>query len=330
MASVSIDARLPIGGEMHQAPDPLFRYVTDSGRSSLRLALRALAGRRLALPNFLCSTIVDVVRASRIEHGFYGVNADLSIDYASLGSDFDALYVIDYFGKPVEVDLARIPPRTVIVQDAVFEPAPGDVAHPQNWIWFNSFRKISPLADGSALASTRELDARDIRPGPAPYAEVKRRARTAKARFLDEGAGSEDGYLELFQEGERLLDAQTEMYSISPHSSSALLRFQETLADETKVRQHNYDLLRGELGELAIELGHGFKTLYVMNVPRRDALRQHLARHRVYLPVHWPDPYGLNNPLSDRILSIPVDSRYGERELMYVASHVREFLGSGA
>jgi len=328
MASVYVDARLPIGGEMHQAPDPLFRYVTDSGRSSLRLALRALGGKRLALPNFLCSTIVDVVRFCGAEHRFYRVNEDLSIDYESLEPGFDALYVIDYFGKPAEVDPERIPAGTVIVQDAVFQPAPCAGAHPENWIWFNSFRKISPLSDGSAIVSTMELDARDIKREAAPYAEVKQRARSVKGLFLDTGAGTEDHYLELFQEGERLLDAQTAVYSISPHSSSALFGFQQTLPEETSVRQRNYDFLHSHLGEFAIKLGRGFKTLYVMNVPRRDALRQHLADHRVYLPVHWPDPHGLKNPLTDRILSIPVDSRYGERELMYVVSRMWEFLGS--
>jgi hypothetical protein len=330
MSPVPVDARLPIGGEMHQAHDPLYRCVTDSGRSSLRLALRALRGKRLALPNLLCSTIVDVVRSCGIEHGFYRVNEDLSIDYESLGPDFDVLYVIDYFGKPADVDPGRIPRGTIIIQDGVFQPAPVAGAHPENWIWFNSFRKISPLSDGSALVSTLALDAADIRPGPAPFAGVKRRAKSAKGRYLDEGVGSEDGYLELFQEGERLLDAQTEVHAISPHSLSALLRFQQTLADETKVRQRNYDLLASHLGEFAVELDRGFKTLYVMSVDRRDALRQHLARHRVYLPVHWPDPYGLKNPLSERILSIPVDSRYGEPELMYVVSRMREFLGSAA
>jgi hypothetical protein len=81
MPAAFVDARLPIGGEMHQASDPLYRYLTDSGRSSLRLALRALVGKRLALPNFLCSVIVDVVHSCGTAHSFYRVNEDLSVDY---------------------------------------------------------------------------------------------------------------------------------------------------------------------------------------------------------------------------------------------------------
>ena len=66
------------------------------------------------------------------------------------------LYVIDYFG-------ARQRYRELVngdqwvVEDAVFLPVVEPPADPANWIGFNSYRKISPLADGSLVRSTAPL-----------------------------------------------------------------------------------------------------------------------------------------------------------------------------
>lgn len=315
----------PIGGEMHHPADPLFRYATDSGRSSLRLALRAVRGRRFALPDFLCGVIVDTFRACGAAHGFYRVNEDLTIDYESLGRDFDVLYVIDHFGKPAAVDRARVPPGTVILRDGVFLPTPPASADHGDWIWFNSLRKISPLPDGSLVASTIALDAEAIRPGPAPFVAAKRRAKAMKDAWLRAGAGSEDAYLAVFREGEALIDQQAEVFAISPHSLAMLVDFQANLAGEASVRQANYDLLHRRLGAFALDLGPGFKTLFVIAVDDRDALRRFLFDRRIFLPVHWPDTHGLGNRLYDRIISVPVDSRYGEGEMTRVASCILEF-----
>jgi hypothetical protein len=314
----------PIGGEMHAAADPLYRYVTDSGRSSLRLALDRLRDRRFALPDFLCSVIIDVFRSAGVAFSTYRVRPDLSIDYEALG-DFDALYTIDYFGKDAAPDRGRLPPGCVILRDSVFQP--GNVVPPLagDWIWFNSFRKISPLADGSLVVSTLELDAARMRSGVAPFVEAKRRAKAAKAAFLRDNTGSEEAYLALFREGEALIDAQADSYQISPASLAALLDFNAGLAREEAVRQANYEFLEERLGALAIPLGAGFKTLFAMSVDHRDALRRHLAERRIFLPVHWPDPYRLGNPLSERILSIPVDSRYGPAELGRVVAAIEDF-----
>jgi hypothetical protein len=311
---------------MHFGHDSLFRYWTDSGRSSLRLALERLSGRRFAVPDFLCGVVIDALRAHGIAFSLYHVNGDLSIDHASLGRDFDVLYTIDYFGKPTSLDRTCIPCDVLLLRDAVFTPANRHPVGQGDWVWFNSFRKISPLCDGSLIVSTLELDASRISAGVAPFVAAKHRAKVAKDAYLREGRGTEAAYVKLFEEGERLLDEQADIHSISPQSMARLLDFHEKLDCEAAARQRNYDLLRHRLADWAIDLGDGFKTFFVMRVNHRDALRQHLQERRIYLPAHWRDRHGFGNPLADQILSIPVDSRYRPAELEVIASHIRAFL----
>ncbi len=282
------------------------------------------------MPDYLCGVIVDTFKACGVTYQFYRVNRDLTIDYASLGRDVDVLYVIDYFGKNAVVDRDRLPRETVILRDAVFQPPVPPSPESGDWVWFTSLRKFSPLADGSTVVSTLELDPTGIRPGPAPFVSRKLRAKALKDAYLRNRTGSEDDYLALFREGETLLDEQTQVYSMSPESLAMLIDFAAGLAAERKRREANYDNLHRRLGRYAIDLGDAFKTLFVMDVDDRDGLRRHLAEHRIFLPAHWPNTYGLSNPLYDRVLSVPVDSRYVATDLDRVASRIEQyFAGTG-
>jgi hypothetical protein len=320
------DVAAPIGGEMHYPADPYFRYVTDSGRSSLRLIVDRWRAKRFALPDFLCGVIVDTFKACGVDFAFYRVRDDFTIDYDSIEPGFDALYVIDFFGKPGNVDRGRLARDVVVVYDCVFQPSM--VAPPAggDWVWFNSFRKISPLPDGSLVVSTIALDAQSILPGPAPFVATKRRAKAVKDAFLRSSKGSEEDYLALYRHGENQIDAQAVIHAISPDSLAMLFDFQAALPAERTVRQANYDFLRHRLGRFAIDLGPGFKTLFVMSVDDRDALRAYLAERRIYLPTHWPNPLALSNSLYDRVLSVPVDSRYGPTALARVATEIELFM----
>lgn len=315
----------PFGGEMYYPDDRLYRYWTDSGRSSLRLAVDRLRDRRFAIPDYLCSVVVDVLQESGVAFTPYRVKADLSIDYATLDRDAEVLYTIDYFGKPAGVERALVSPTVIVLADAVFTPPSQRDEAEGEWIWFNSYRKFSPLCDGSLIVSTLELDSGKISPEPAPFVERKHRAKIAKAARRE----SESEYLQLFEEGERLLDEQMAVHSISRRSQTMLLDFHEGLSCEMTARQRNYDFLRDRLGRWAIDLGNRFKTFFVMRVDGRDALREHLRAKGIYLPAHWHDRHGLGNPLSKQVISIPVDSRYGARELDRVASRILTFLGEG-
>ena len=66
---------------------------------------------------------------------------------------------------------------------------------------------------------------------------------------------------------------------------------------------------------------------------RARAVRDVLIAERVYVPVLWPDvgevPGGIARELSEGILPLPVDQRYGEAEMSYVADLVAKLLKGG-
>jgi hypothetical protein len=194
-----------------------------------------------------------------------------------------------------------------------------------NWIGFNSYRKISPLADGSLVRSTAPLSVGLVAQSEAPFAALKYRAKRMKAEYLRDGRHSEDEYLALFAEAERMADRQRGVSFISGASLFNLLAFHRRLAEEYHVRTRNFEALRSRLGGLELPLKPEYPCLYVLDAQRREALRESLREQRIFLPVHWPNPGGRDNPLYDRIISIPVDSRYAEAEMQRVAEAIERF-----
>ncbi len=317
----------PIGGEIHCWPDAgCFSYLTDSGRSSLRLILQSgFADRRFLLPDFLCGVIPKVFDELGVRYAYYRVKPDLTIDAGSVASQaYDVLYVINYFGSRQDYRGMAQDGRW-IVEDSVFLPVVDPPPAAKNWIGFNSLRKISHLADGSLVKSTIPLSRNLVSAEPAPFAALKYAAKRMKAEHLETGAHSESDYLARFDEGERCVDAQTRIHAVSEASLGFLLEFYRTLSDEYRVRARNYDAAERCLGRFGVRLAPAYPCLYVLNVPRRSELREYLRTQRIYLPVHWPNATGVRNDLYDTIISVPVDSRYDEQDMARIGAGIEAF-----
>jgi hypothetical protein len=319
----------PIGGEIAlEQGQGLHTGVTDSGRSSLRLILQSgFRDKRFLLPDFLCGVIPRVFDEVGVRYGYYRVRPNLTIDAKSVkGRDFDVLYVIDYFGARSRYR-ALVRDDQWVLEDAVFLPVLEAPAQASNWVGFNSYRKISPLADGSLVRSTVKLAATVGAGAEAPFAAMKYEAKRMKFECLLGNGGTEQQYLALFEQAEQTVDRQKEIYPISGRSLFALLEFQRGLAAEYRIRARNFRYLDAQLRDLRAPVRPAYPCLYVLAVDRRDELRSHLREQRIFLPAHWPRPDGPDNPLYDRIISVPVDSRYGEEDLQRVARAVTAFYG---
>ena len=288
-----------IGGEIPLQQDGLYSYITDSGRSSLRLILNTLKDKKFALPDFLCPVIIDVFYEMAVEYEFYHVEKNFDF----ILPDLDVLYVIDYFGRQHWFH----PKAPFIISDMVFSPQVIKLHKPENWIGFNSLRKISPLTDGSIVKSTFHLhkDLIDI---------------NWSALFTGYKSNNK------FEEGEEILTKQKKIYRISNHSLFALFDFYYNLENERRDRQNNFNTLKTFLNIEQLEIQPEFPSFFPILIDKRDELREWLRTQNIFLPVHWPKhPKAPDNPLYDRIISIPVDSRYTIVDMERVAGLINGF-----
>jgi hypothetical protein len=313
----------PFGGELAADRFGHTAYLTDSGRSSLRLILQSgFRDKTFLLPDFLCGIIPQVLTELGVRFGFYHVGENFEIEARSVAAqNFDVLYVIDFFGRPCDYqDLAD--GNQWVVEDCVFLPAVAQRGAYPNWIGFNSLRKASALADGSVTVSRTPLDRSLIGSAEAPFVGAKYAAKRLKYRFLSAGEGSEDGYIALFGQAEQMIDAQQEIYSMSAESTARYLEMLVGMDTEMSRRRENMEILRHRLGHLEVRPDVLHPSHFVIAVAERDALRKQLREQHVFLPSHWPHTHGPRNALYDDVIAISVDARYGAGEIARVADAV--------
>lgn len=315
-----------IGGEIELRKEPYNIYYTDSGRSSLRLILKNLKGKVIALPNYLCSVIVDVFNDEQIEFKYYEIKNDLSIDISSIPQNIDVLYVINYFGLKHDYlkDNSFVDSK-IIIEDNVFSPYLENSGSFEKWISYNSYRKFSFCAEGSLFKTNMNLNTRYIKQESAPFVENKYVAKDKKYCFINKGLYSEEEYLNDFEGSESLLDSQIDIFRPSDLGISNIVKFHQSIDWESKIRDRNYSILKDKINPV---LGHnlGFKSFFVFKCNKRDELRKELFKNNIFLPIHWPNIGGLNNRLYGELLSIPVDSRYSEEDMVRVASIICNYL----
>jgi hypothetical protein len=318
---------LPFGGELASGRFPHFAYLTDSGRSSLRLILGSgFAGKTFLLPDFLCGIIPEVLAELGARFSFYHIGESFEIDEISVRSQsFDVLYVIDYFGYRSEFGHLAGKDQWVI-EDCVFLPEVSQQCACPNWIGYNSLRKTTALADGSVVLSTVPLDRSLIADAEAPFAGVKYAAKLNKHEFLAGGIGEEQDYLDLFNQAEKMIDTQQRVHSMSAESLARYFALLANLEKEMSRRRENMDILRERLAQFDAGVVSDQPSHFVMALERRNALRKRLRAQRIFLPSHWPHTHGPHNPLYDRVLAISVNARYSAAEISRVADLVRNSL----
>lgn len=316
------------GGEYALKPGAEYCYLTDSGRSSLRLILRSgFKDKKFLVPNFICPTIIEVLNQENVSYDFYNVGADLTISLSGIqNKDFDVLYVIHYFGNKHE-NLEQINlDNKFFIADHVFSPHFEKPKNINNWIGFNSLRKISNIADGSLLCSTVSLNDQLITKAEAPFARLKYAAKNAKFEMLQSQNFSQDqAVFKLSQEAEDALNRQTDIYQISSGSLALIYGFFKNINEEKKIRAENYAELEKILTQKCTEPDTDFCSFFNLKVYKRDELRKWLFDRQIYLPVFWPGAAGLTHELFLSIISIPVDSRYNINDMRSVAESILEF-----
>jgi hypothetical protein len=312
------------------APHVLFA----SGSGALTTLLRQVRPVRLHVPTYFCMGVVASL-AAHADLGWYrelpdGTGPHLDTLDARPG---DAVLVNNLFGRgyrePWDTWSADHPQVTVI-EDHTHDPL-SDWARASTAAYcVASLRKTLPVPDGALLWSPRS----EPLPAPAgsgddPAASLKLTAMVLKAAWLSGRDVDKPAFRALQQAGELGLrdcaaPASAFTRAVLPRLDVWRLR---------SVRAENARALVKSLEPGWHPLDHGPPDAVPFNVQlvcgseaARDALLAHLARERIFAPVHWRQPatelWSGDADAADyasRILTVPVDHRYSTADVQRVA-----------
>jgi len=312
-----------IGGELELERISEDIYFTDSGRSSLRLFLRSEENHKMKylLPNFFCEVIENVFIEESINYSFYNINEDLTVDIDLINnSDYDVLYIINYFGKYIDLSEINLEDK-VLIEDNVFLYNFENHWNAEKWYAFNSFRKIGSFADGSLVKTNMKINSKFILNEEAKFVPLKYKAKEIKYSYIHEKTFSESDYLNKFQLGESILDEQKSIYSISKKSIYLL-----TIQDNNQIlRVKRFNLLLESFKEYAIMKTSDCYSFFVMKLKNRDGFRKKLMKENIFLSVHWPVSTQ-ENDLYESIISIPLFETYDDETFNRLMKTIKETL----
>ncbi len=304
--------RLPM---LHEAAIAL-----NCGRNALAYLIEAQGIRSIALPYYICDSVIDTCRKYGIDLSFY----DLSADWLPLlptGICHDAwLYLVNYFGQLTTGAIEEIRtsfPKLIVDNTQAYFAGPTPGTHT-----IYSCRKFFGVADGALLYTDKRIS-RNI-PADESYQRMLF-LLGRKERNASEFYGQYVHNNELF--------ASEPIKSMSRLTSNLLHGIDYDFVCSS--RSENFLCLHERLAaanRLPLSAPAG-AFAYPLYCRAAASVRQQLIDRKIYVPQLWPEVVSLApagsraRDYAEHILPLPVDQRYTKSDMLYVADMVEAFLG---
>jgi hypothetical protein len=291
----------------------------NSGRHALEYILRSLTtAKKIYIPYFTCEVVLQPIERLKIEYEFYHVNDLLEIAEDIRLHEEEYLIYTNYFGiKDAYVEkLVNIYGRQLIIDNAQALFAKSYIDCSQLY----SPRKYVGCPDGGIAVSVEKLFEHSFPKGSSAY---------KCASLLERADGDVSKGYTSFRNASATISSEglTQMSEITKGILSNI-----DYGKIVKKRCANFNYLHSKLAatnKLSPIISD--KLLFVIECPMvypywtGDVdLRQRLIEHKVFVAKYWPNvlewckPTDLEYQLTEQIIPLPIDQRYGQEEMDYI------------
>ncbi|MGA2121586.1 MAG: hypothetical protein ABSG49_06015 [Methanoregula sp.] len=319
-------------------------FVND-GRTAIKAVLENLEEkyrREVHVPSYLCYAVLQPFEELLLPITLYPHEHPLKpVIPGTLRKAI--ILIIDYFGaEPVsnEQIAEYLDQDNIVIVDnthSLFSPDRFRIQH-ENFFLIASLRKMFPIPDGGIVYHHRSQFAiryvPDGSPHPMPEAMIlKRMYLDCKKKRPDPGLQHiKDHFLQIYRrhdDGKAGLEIRIRdipfiaKEMLKQIDISRLIRRREANLDFCYRHMTRRDLFLFPRNEIHSPF---MLPLIFKDEAQRDAVRQALIEKEIYPPVHWdiarviPEKFEYEHDLSRKILSIPVDQRYDEKNMSTVVT----------
>jgi hypothetical protein len=292
----------------------------NTGRNCLEYILRASNYKKIHIPYFICDVVLEPIKKLNIECEFYKIDKDFNpvFDYRKLGEE-DAFLYVNYFGlkQKTVIQLSHNIKNLIIDNAQAFftEPLEGGDT-------FYSPRKFVGIADGGYLYTNKILNIdldKDV--------SYERMSHLLKRIDL----GPQDAYLS-FKENSRKLTGRgiLKMSNLTQKILKSIdYREIKKIREENFIQLHKY---LGEQNDLDISLDDLNGPMVYPFMIKDKILRQHLITNKIFVATYWPNVLewcregDLEYKMTKYILPLPIDQRYGFKEMGKIIKIIKELL----
>lgn len=295
----------------------------QSARSALKIILQSHDIKSLYTPYFTCPTLLDTIKDAGCGIRFYSINEDFSPIISA--SEKEWILYTDYFG----INGDNVKNMLRAYKNIIIDNAQSFFATPSR-ICFYSPRKFIGVSDGGLLYDDR------FPQNLAKDSSLERLAFLLKRLEF----GAEAGYKD-FLNAEKSLDSAPRLlmsnitrkilHSIN-YRRIKRVRIDNFLTLKDMLAKRNALLDSAKLHSVNARLDSAKLDSVPMVYPyyADNKLRQFLIKQKIFVPTYWANmnkwcDKSLELDLSQNLIPLPIDQRYGKREMKYIARAVEMY-----
>lgn len=322
----------------------------QSGRNAIEVLFsflkETMRNCKVLLPDYMCGTVGDAVKRAQADIINYRIDKDFGTNIEDIENNIDevsVIYIAHFFGLPPARELLdKIEDwkkrGKIIVEDvtlSLFSEGAGQIGFGDYII--GSLRKWLPIPDGGFISSLNSKLPDSVSDNRiSRYTSLYFGVQFMKREYINGGCQNselKEIYMKYYSESVDELFSDYAIYPMSSWSRSYINNVD--LAAVRKDRISNFDYLTKLLEsiprvEIVNRRSEGFLPFgVVLNVDNRDEFLQYLISNRIYCNVHWRLGENKENDhvkyLSDRLITVPCDQRYGCEDMERMAQVIRKW-----
>lgn len=284
----------------------------NCGRNCLAYLIEANRIKKIALPYFLCDSVIDLCKFYGLEIRYYHINEKFLPENILLDDD-EWVYIVNYYGQVSSSQILELQKQysRLIVDNAqaYFDlPVEGiDTLY--------TCRKFFGVPDGAFLYTNSFIE-RGLEQD-----ESFERMHFLLGRYERKASEFYDEYV-----NNNIMFESEPIKKMSKLTQNLLHSFDYKRIK--RIRTDNYAYISDRLGKKNLlnpkKVEGAFA--YPLMLENGAGIKKKLIEKKVYIPTLWPnvlensDSSSLDYKLAEQILPIPCDQRYGEEELEYVCT----------
>jgi len=295
---------LPLREEYHKGALRL-----NTGRNCLEYILRSREYKKVYIPYYTCEVILEPFKKTGTEYEYYHINSELELlSDISVGKD-EALLYTNYYGlkqRYVEYLVERYGNQLIVDNTQAFYAKPFEGIDT-----FYTCRKFFGVPDGAYLYCDKVLD--EYIKQDYSYDRM-----THLMKRIDLSAG--EGYKD-FRKADDGLDNQPIL-----RMSKLTERLMQSIDydDVAKKRRANFMQLHNALcdsNRLNLPLDNDSVSMVYPYMVSQEGLREKLIENKIFVARYWPNVLdwkekgSIEYQLTEQMLPLPIDQRYGEEEM---------------
>lgn len=291
----------------------------NSGRNCLLYLVKARKIEKLLLPDYMCDSVADMCKANGISFRLYRIGADFLPSYDFVVGKDEYLYIVDYFGQLSDENIidanVRAEGRLVVdeCQSLFREPLLGiDTLY--------SARKFLGITDGAYLYTDCRLDV-DL-PTSSSFDHLNflfGRLESNANRFYDEYKTNNDRF------------ASEPLRKMSKTTKAMIGAVDLERIKRRRIKNYRYvDEKIGKFNQISLREPVDAPFAYPLYFDNGPAVRKALISKSIYVPTLWPNVLedercgSVARDYSKNILPIPIDQRYGYRNMNRVIEAIQD------